>query len=137
MSVPAKRGRAPRASKSKAKAKVKALDSSEDELMLKSESEEEDEDFAMNSEDEEKQVTQAIKASKKSARASTSSAGTSSAASSTGKARGGRAVKKGTLLRTAAAKAKSRTFAITTQRETLIGRTSHCGFRIVRLRICV
>lgn len=105
--------------------------------MLKSESEEEDEDFAMNSEDEEKQVTQAIKASKKSVWASTSSAGTSSAASSTGKARGGRAVKKGNLLRAAAAKAKSRTFAIITQREMLIGRTPSCRLRIVWLRICV
>jgi hypothetical protein len=106
------RKRAPRASKAKAKAAVKALDSSEDELTLKSESEEEDGDFAMNSDDEEKQVARAVKASKKvvKGRASGSSAGTSSAASSTGKARGKRAVKSGNLLRTAASKAASRTF---------------------------
>ena len=104
----AKAARAPRLSKAKAKAAVKALDSSDDELTLKSESEEEDGDFAMDSDDEEKQVQQAIKASRKVARAATSSAGTSSAASSTGKARGKKAVKGGNLLRTAAKKAASR-----------------------------
>jgi hypothetical protein len=106
----AKAARAPRLSKAKAKAAVKALDSSDDELTLKSESEEEDGDFAMDSDDEEKQVQQAIKASRKVARAATSSAGTSSAASSTGKARGKKAVKGGNLLRTAARKAASRMF---------------------------
>jgi len=106
----AKAARAPRLSKAKAKAAVKALDSSDDELTLKSESEEEDGDFAMDSDDEEKQVKQAIKASRKVARAATSSAGTSSAASSTGKARGKQAVKGGNLLRTAARKAASRMF---------------------------
>lgn len=104
----AKKARAPRLSKAKAKAAVKALDSSEDELALKSESEEGDDDFAMDSDDEEKQVQQAIKASRKTARAATSSAGTSSAASSTGKARGKKAIKGGNLLRTAAKKAASR-----------------------------
>jgi hypothetical protein len=108
----AKGARAPRASKAKAKAAVKALDSSEDELALKSESEDEDGDFAMDSDAEEKQVQQAIKASKKTARAGTSSAGTSSAASSTGRARGKKAVKGGNLLRTAAAKAASRMSAL-------------------------
>jgi DNA repair protein RAD16 len=104
----AKGARAPRASKTKAKAAVKVLDSSEDELGLKSETEDEDEDFAMDSDDEERQLKQAIKASQKVARAGTSSAGTSSAASSTGKARGKKAVKGGNLLRTAAKKAASR-----------------------------
>lgn len=104
----ARAARAPRLSKAKAKAAVKALDSSDDELTLKSESEEEDGDFAMDSDDEEKQVQQAIKASRKVARAATSSAGTSSAASSTGKARGKKAVKGGNLLRSAARKAASR-----------------------------
>ena len=104
----AKTVRAPRVSKAKAKAAIKDLDSDEDELALKSESEEDDDDFAMDSTEEDKQVQQAIKASRKTARASTSSAGTSSAASSTGKARGKKAVKGGNLLRTAAKKAASR-----------------------------
>ena len=104
----AKTVRAPRVSKAKAKAAIKDLDSDEDELALKIESEEDDDDFAMDSTEEDKQVQQAIKASRKTARASTSSAGTSSAASSTGKARGKKAVKGGNLLRTAAKKAASR-----------------------------
>lgn len=82
--------------------------------MLKSESEEEEDgDFAMDSDEMDKQVQKAIKASKKTpktARAGTSSAGTSSAASSSGRAKGGRAVKSGNLLRTAAAKAAQSEF---------------------------
>lgn len=77
--------------------------------MLKSESDEDqDGDFAMDSDDMDKQVQKAIKASKatsKRGRVASSSAGTSSAASSAGKVKGGRAVKSGNLLRTAAAKA--------------------------------
>lgn len=79
--------------------------------MLLKEEEKEDETFALDSEEEEKQLQKAINASKKPARkgrASTSSAGTSSAGSSTSKAKAGKAAKKGDLLRTAAARAAER-----------------------------
>lgn len=114
---PARGGRKPARAASKAKPKgkaaakgKKAVDSSDDELTLKDE-EGEDESFALDSEEEEKQVQKAINASKKPARrprASTSSAGTSSAGSSTSRAKGGKPVEKGSLLRTAAAKAAER-----------------------------
>lgn len=113
------RGRASAAATaSKAKAVLKHAQSSEDELTLKDEpTEDDDETFAFNSDEEDAQIQKAIKASTKPTRApagrgrgraSTSSAGTSSAASSTGKAKGKKAVKKGDLLRTAAAKAAER-----------------------------
>jgi sialic acid synthase SpsE len=80
--------------------------------MLKDESEEqEDESFALDSEEEEKQIQKAINASKKpvkKGRASTTSAGTSSAASSNSRVKGGKAIKRGDMLRTAAAKAAER-----------------------------
>lgn len=78
--------------------------------MLKGDGDEEDESFAMDSEEEEKQLQKAINASKKPVKkgqASDSSAGTSSAGSSTSRAKGGKTVK-GDLLRTAAAKAAER-----------------------------
>lgn len=98
------------------KAKVKYIESSDDELGIIPKTETETEvdvdgdSFAFDSEEEEQQLQKAINASKKTrrGRASTSSAGTSSAASSTGRGRGKNAVKKGDLLRTAAAKAAER-----------------------------